>query len=235
MFKVIPLLIVVSMISSTALLGGCGTKSSPTVSTPPNITSTSNITSTPNNSSTTQQSQTAVETGSSTEKPVTSEKPVTPEKNPTGDIPDSQAFVTYTSPTGGYDLVAPEGWGRTIKDRDVIFQDKLNGVQVAVTKESAQPTVASVGNNQVVELKKTGRAISIKSVKKVDLAGGSAVLITYESNSTPDPVTSRQVRLENSRYLFYKNGELATLTLWAPLGADNVDQWNKMSASFKWR
>ncbi|HUX47287.1 MAG TPA: hypothetical protein VMV58_04675 [Desulfosporosinus sp.] len=223
MFKVIPLLIVVSMISSTALLGGCGTKSSPTINTPPNITST------PDKTSTTQQSQTSAGTGSNTE------KPVTPEKNPTGDIPDNQAFVTYASLIGGYELVVPEGWGRTTKDRDVIFQDKLNGVQVAVTKVSAQPTVVSVSNNQVVELKKTGRAISVKNVKKVDLPAGSAVLITYDSNSAPDPVTSKQVRLENSSYLFCKNGELATLTLWAPLGADNVDQWNRMSASFKWR
>lgn len=224
MLKAIPLLIVVSMISSTTLLGGCGTKSSPSTNTPPNITSSQN-----NTNTTTQQSQTVVGTGSSPE------KPVAPEKKPTGDIPDTQAFVTYTSSSGGYDLVVPEGWGRTTKNSDVLFQDKLNGVQVNVTKESSQPTVVSVGNKQVAELKKTGRAITIKSVKNVNLPGGSAILITYDSNSAPDPVTGKQVRLENNRYLFYKNGELATLTLWAPLGADNVDQWNRMSASFKWR
>ncbi|MDQ7097084.1 PsbP-related protein [Desulfosporosinus sp. PR] len=223
MSKAIPLLIFVSMISSTALLGGCGTNSSPSTNTPPHITSSSNKT------STTQQPQTIVGTGSSPE------KPVVPEKNPTGDIPDTQAFVTYTSSADGYELVVPEGWGRTTKDHDVLFQDKLNGVQVALTQQSSQPTVASVGNDQVAELKKTGRAITLNSVKQVNLPSGSAILISYDSNSDPDPVTGKQVRLENSRYLFYKNGELAALTLWAPLGADNVDQWNRMSASFKWR
>ena len=31
----------------------------------------------------------------------------------TGDIPDNQVFVTFTSPTGGYQLQVPEGWART--------------------------------------------------------------------------------------------------------------------------
>jgi hypothetical protein len=47
-------------------------------------------------------------------------------------------------------------------------------------------------------------------------------------------VTGKQVRLENNFYLFLKNGKLALLTLWAPLGSDNVDQWNLIANSFKW-
>ncbi|WP_088228828.1 PsbP-related protein [Desulfosporosinus sp. FKB] len=223
MSKPIGLLIAVTMISITALLGGCGTNSSPAPHMAPKAMSSAN------NTSTTQPSQTAAVTGSS------SEKPVAPEKNPTGDIPDTQAFVNYTSASGGYDLVVPEGWGRTIKGSDVLFQDKLNGVQVALSQESSQPTLAGVNKNQAAELQKTGRAVTIKSVKQVHLSGGTAILITYDSNSEPDPVTGKQARLENSRYLFYKNGKLAALTLWAPLGADNVDQWNRMSASFTWR
>ena len=39
---------------------------------------------------------------------------------------------------------------------------------------------------------------------------------------------------DNGKGSFYKNGKLAVLTLWAPLGADNVDQWQRMSQSFKW-
>ncbi|AFM43056.1 PsbP [Desulfosporosinus acidiphilus SJ4] len=223
MSKSIGLVIVVTTISMTALLGGCGTNSSPAPHMAPKAMSSAN------NIGTTQPSQTAAVTGSS------SEKAVAPEKNPTGDIPDTQAFVNYTSASGGYDLVVPEGWGRTIKGSDVIFQDKLNGVQVAVSQVSSQPTVTSANKNQAAELQKTGRAVTIKRVKQVNLSGGQAVLIAYDSNSVPDPVTGKQVRLENNRYLFYKNGKLATLTLWAPLGADNVDQWNRMSASFTWR
>jgi hypothetical protein len=42
------------------------------------------------------------------------------------------------------------------------------------------------------------------------------------------------VRLENNRYLFFKNGKIAALTLSAPIGADNVDQWARIAKSFKW-
>lgn len=224
MLKVKPLIMIISLIVFPAFLGGCGSTnppSTPTVSTPSKSTSTT--------ANSMQQLQGATGTGLNTE------KPVAPEKNPAGDIPDTQAFVSYVSSQDGYKLDVPEGWARTTKDQDVSFQDKLDGVQVTISKESAPPTVDSVNKNQVAELKKTGRAVSVKTVKSVSLPGGSVVLINYDSNSAPDPVTGKQVRQENSSYLFYKNGKLATLTLWAPLGADNVDQWNRMANSFKWR
>jgi hypothetical protein len=71
-------------------------------------------------------------------------------------------------------------------------------------------------------------------VSDVQLPSGHAVLIVYTSNSDPNPVTGKQVRIENNSYLYFKNGTLATLTLWAPVGADNVDQWARISRSFKW-
>ena len=64
--------------------------------------------------------------------------------------------------------------------------------------------------------------------------GSTAIAVTYTSNSDPDPVTAKQVRLEDVTYYFYRQGSLAALTLWAPAGADNVDQWKLMSESFKW-
>lgn len=159
----------------------------------------------------------------------------TTQPSPAGDIPDNQQFVNYVSQAGSYSLAVPEGWARTVKGSDVSFTDKLNNVQVAVTKVSSPPTIDSVTKSQVVELKSKGRAVKVKSVKKVTLPGGSAVVIAYEENSAPDSVTGKQNRLECNQYLFYRNGEIAALTLSAPLGADNVDQWNKMSGSFRWR
>ena len=52
--------------------------------------------------------------------------------------------------------------------------------------------------------------------------------------SLEDPVTNKRVRLENVAYFFYRNGKEVTLTVWAPQGADNVDQWNRMANSFRW-
>lgn len=167
--------------------------------------------------------------------PVAAEQPVAPETNPAGDIPDNQVFVTFTAPTGGYSLQVPEGWARTDNGADVRFVSKLDGVQVAMTNASAAPTTASAQAAQVPELQRSGRAVQVSKVQDVQLPAGPAVMVEYASNSDPDPVTNKQVRLENNAYLFYHNGKLATLTLWAPLGADNVDQWQQMAQSFRWQ
>ncbi len=163
------------------------------------------------------------------------EKPVAPEKNPIGDIPDNQAFVKYTSLQGGYELVAPEGWARTTNGMNVTFIDKLDGVSVSITSSATAPNIRSIRTNQAEKLKKTGRAVVIKGIKDVKLKGGTAILMMYESNSEPNPVTNKQVRLENNTYFYYKSGKIAELRLWAPVGADNVDQWNKISNSFRWK
>jgi hypothetical protein len=163
-----------------------------------------------------------------------SEQPVAPEKNPPGDIPDTQVFVTYRSRSGGYQLKVPEGWARRTNGNNVSFIDKLDGVEITVTAETTAPTAATAKTKQVAELKKSGRAVKIVNVKDVQLPGGLAVLINYTSNSNPDSVTGKQIRLENSNYLYFKQGKLATLRLWAPQGADNVDQWQLISRSFRW-
>lgn len=163
------------------------------------------------------------------------EQPVAPEQNSAGDIPDNQAFVKFDSPSGGYQLEAPEGWARTNQNTDVSFINKLDGLQLSITNFSTPFSLDNIRSNQVAELEKTGRAVQVKQVQSVQLQSGPAVQVVYESNSEPDSVTGKQVRLENNRYYFYKNGKLATLTVWAPLGADNVDQWKYMSNSFRWR
>jgi hypothetical protein len=87
----------------------------------------------------------------------------------------------------------------------------------------------------VADLQRSGRAVQVNKVQDVQLPSGSAVLVDYSSNSDPDPVTGKQVRLEDNAYLFYKDGKLATLVVWAPQGADNVDQWQQMAQSFRWQ
>lgn len=163
------------------------------------------------------------------------EKPVAPEKNPTGDIPDSQVFVKYASSPGGYELDVPEGWARTTSGMNVNFTYKLDGLSVTITNARKLPDAQSVHKNQAEQRRKTGRAVLIKRVKNIRLSNVPVVLMMYESNSEPDPVVNKQVRLENSCYFYYNNGKLAELRLWAPLGADNVDQWKLISKSFRWR
>ena len=162
------------------------------------------------------------------------ETAVAPEKNPPGDIPDSQVFVEYRSPAG-FSLKVPEGWARAERPDGVRFSDKYNLIELTVSKAQQAPSAASAKAGAAAELRPAGRAVEIRSVKDVKLPSGRAVRIVYSSNSDPNPVTSRQIRLEHDRYLLYRNGALVTLDLSAPLGADNVDQWRLMSRSFRWR
>jgi hypothetical protein len=162
------------------------------------------------------------------------EKAVPAEKNPPGDIPDTQVFIDYTAPSG-FTMKVPEGWARSDHADGASFVDKLDGVVVSVAKAAAAPTVDSTKADYVPKLESTGRAIRVTAVKQVKLPAGSAIRIIYTSNSEPNAVTNKQVRLENERYLYFKDGKLVTLELYAPKGADNVDQWQLMSTSFQWK
>jgi len=161
------------------------------------------------------------------------EKAVPAEKNPPGDIPDSQVFIDYASPQG-FTMKVPEGWARSDRADGASFVDKLDGVILQVAKTDTAPTVASVKTNEVPSLKSAERAVTVASVSLVKLPAGPAIRIVYTSNSEPNAVTSKQVRLEKERYLYFKDGRLVTLELYAPKGADNVDQWQLMSRSFRW-
>ncbi|HLJ59403.1 MAG TPA: PsbP-related protein [bacterium] len=158
----------------------------------------------------------------------------TAQANPPGDIPDTQAFVVYRSSAGGYELQVPEGWARTTRGPDVQFTDKFDGVQVTITHAARAPSADRTRAEVVAALPQSGPAVHVTKVQNVHLPSGTTVLVEYTSTSGPDPVTNRRVRLENSAYLFFKSGQLATLTLWAPVGADNVDQWGRMARSFRW-
>ncbi|MER9883003.1 hypothetical protein [Mesorhizobium sp. M0118] len=162
------------------------------------------------------------------------EKAVPAEKNPPGDIPDTQVFIDYAAPQG-FTMKVPEGWARSDRADGASFVDKLDGVVVSAAKADAAPTVESAKADYVQKLEATGRAVRVTAVKQVKLPAGPAIRIVYTSNSEPNAVTNKQIRLENERYLYFKDGKLITLELYAPKGADNVDQWQLMSNSFRWK
>ena len=161
------------------------------------------------------------------------EKAVPVENNPPGDIPDTQVFIDYRSPLG-FTMKVPEGWARSDRVDGASFVDKLDGVIVSVSKATSAPTLESVKSTAMPDLKIAERAVTVASVKAVKLPAGPAIRVVYTSNSEPNAVTNKQIRLENERYLYFKDGKLVTLELYAPKGADNVDQWQLMSESFRW-
>ena len=63
----------------------------------------------------------------------------TPETNPAGDIPDNQAFVPFTPPTGVFTVSVPEGWARSTDGAATIFTDKLNTVRIETTPPRHRP------------------------------------------------------------------------------------------------
>ena len=162
------------------------------------------------------------------------EKPVAPEKNPPGDIPDNQVFIEYKSPLG-FKIKVPEGWARRETTDGATFNDKYNTITLVMSQRADAVTVANVKQQDAAELEKTGKAVRVTAVKSVKLPVGSVVVVSYSSNSEPNPVTEKAIREENARYFFWENGKLVTLTLSSPYGADNVDQWNLMSKSFRWQ
>ena len=99
-----------------------------------------------------------------------------------------------------------------------------------VDKVATAPTTKDI----VAKLEKTEREFKAVNAKEVRLPAGSALLIKYESESEANSVTNKRIRLEDEAYVFYKNGKMAILTVWAPVGADNADQWKLISESFRW-
>ena len=162
------------------------------------------------------------------------ERAIAPEKNPPGDIPDSQVFVTYDA-MSGYSLKVPESWARSDLGNGVSFVDKLDGVLVTETADNSVPTVDSVKAAFIPDLEKRSRAMKLGKVEEVQLPAGKVVRIAFTSNSEPNAVTNKQVRLENEIYVYHNGGKTISLQFYAPFGADNVDQWNLMSRSFRWK
>jgi hypothetical protein len=154
---------------------------------------------------------------------------------PAGDIPDSQVFVPFTSSQGGYALEVPEGWAQITAGGDVEFTIHYNVLSVSLSPAQKNFDVNDIRALQGEKLKAAGENAVIKSVRDVSVAGGPAVLIVYESDSEPNPLTHKRVRLENDSYFFHHGGKLAELRMWAPKGADNVDQWQRMASSFRWQ
>jgi hypothetical protein len=170
--------------------------------------------------------------GSPTQPPVSSEAPVPVESNPPGDIPDTTVYVTFRSAKGGWSLSVPEGWSRTTSGTTVTFTDKLNTIQVDA-QPGARVTLADAKTTDVPALRASTRAFKLVSVTKVMLPAGPAVLVTYQGNSDPNPVTGKQYRLIVLRYELYSAGKRTTLTLLSPVGADNVDPWRIVTQSLK--
>ena len=155
------------------------------------------------------------------------------ESSPPGDIPDTQAYVAYSG-SSTYTVQVPEGWAQTGTGDAVSFTDKLNTIETSVKAVAAAPTVASVEATDVPAVRAESTCPTGIRVSTAARSAGTAILITYQQNSAPDPVTGKVYLDDVQRYLFWRSGSETMITLISPAGADNVDPWRRVTDSFRW-
>jgi hypothetical protein len=156
------------------------------------------------------------------------------EFNPPGDIPDDQVFIPYVAPGGAVRIKVPEGWARSSTSGVTTFTDKLNSVGIEVVSTATAPSVSSVRQREITQLRSSVTKFALGNISTVSRQAGRAVLVTYQQDSKPDPVTGKVVRDAVERFDFWRSGKEAVLTLSGPVGADNVDPWQIVSDSLYW-
>ena len=156
------------------------------------------------------------------------------ETAPPGDIPDNQAFVAFKPSGGIYSVTVPEGWAQSTNGAATVFTDKFNTIQIETTATAAAPTTDSVKATVVPALQAANANFSLGNVSTVKRTAGDAVLVTYQADSSPNPVTGKVIPLAFERYTFWHNGTEVTLTLSGSTNADNVDPWKTITNSFAW-
>lgn len=162
------------------------------------------------------------------------EQPLPPEKNPPGDIPDNHVFIVYRAPQG-FSIKVPEGWARRDRPDGAVFSDKYNTIEIVRSERPTPPDRRGLKTTEIPRLRASEKAVRVSRIRSERLPVGNTEAVYFASNSNPNPVTNRAIRLENVRYYFWRRGALVTLTMSAPYGADNADQWRLMAHSFRWR
>ena len=159
----------------------------------------------------------------------------TPESNPAGDIPDNQAFVPFTPPTGLFTVSVPEGWARNTDGAATIFTDKLNTVRIEIRARATAPNTMSVSVDELPAIASSTPGYRPGTVTAVQRKAGQVMLITYQGASPPNPVTGKTGIDAIERYEFWRDGREVILSLSGPAGADNVDPWRTVTDSLQWR
>jgi hypothetical protein len=146
-----------------------------------------------------------------------------------GDIPDNQVFLVYRNSVARYSMKYPEGWAQRAARRSVTFRDKNNIVRIVVAPGAA-PTKASVQ----AEVRRLAGAQIQSPPQAATISGKPSFEVVYSTESAPNPVTGKRVKLVVDRYYLWKGGRRAVVDLGTPEGVDNVDAYRLMIESFRW-
>jgi hypothetical protein len=151
----------------------------------------------------------------------------------TGDVPDTQNFLTWSAARLRVSMVYPEGWAIRETASGASITDKNNLVRVTLARGAA-PTVASA-QATLATLTHSTPGLTARPPQAISLKSGPAVKATYTTRSAPNPVTGKQVTLTVDRYVLGHAGRVAIVDLGTPIGVDNVDAYKRMIESFQWR
>ena len=137
---------------------------------------------------------------------------------------------------GGYSMKYPEGWTIQGSGSDKLtISDKNNLVRVVIARGPA-PSPASVAA-ALTAVKKSSPTLTFTAPQKFALpASSGAVKTVYTTESAPNAVTGKRVKLIVDRYVLPgPGGRVATVDLGTPRGVDNVDAYRMMIHSFTWK
>ena len=146
-----------------------------------------------------------------------------------GDIPDNQVFLLFKNRAGSYSMKYPEGWVQQGLGPRVTFRDKNNIVRIVVSSGAA-PTKASIQ----ADVGGLAGASAQSGPQAMTLPHAKAFKVVYSTESAPNAVTGKRVKLVVDRYYVWKPGRLAVVDLGTPEGVDNVDAYRLMIESFRW-
>jgi hypothetical protein len=159
--------------------------------------------------------------------------PNAPEPAAAGDIPDNQVYVPYSPSSKLFTVKVPEGWSQVSSGGAVVFDGKLNSIRIDLAPAASAPTEATV-RSEVAGIGAKSTGFVAGTVQKTTRPAGPVILAKYRAASAPDPVTGKAVGDDVERYSFWRSGQLLTLTLSGPHGADNVDPWRIVTDSVRW-
>jgi hypothetical protein len=142
-------------------------------------------------------------------------------------------FLVYGNRAAGFSMKYPEGWTQSGHAHSITFRDKNNVVHVLIAS-GASPTTASL-TAQLNALKKSNPTLTFQPPRTLKMGSNSVVKAVYTTESAPDPVTGKRVKLIVDRYELARGHHVATVDLGTPVGVDNVDAYRMMIASFQWR
>jgi hypothetical protein len=149
-----------------------------------------------------------------------------------GDIPDNQVFLTFRNAAAGYSIRYPEGWAQRGSAARVTFKDKNNLVRIEVAR-GANATVAAV-TREMNRLRQRTPSLRFEAPSRTTVKRTPVVKVVYSTESAPNPVTGKRVKLVVDRYYVPGAGKQAVVDLGTPQGVDNVDAYRLMIESFRW-